>query len=110
MEMGEDAGSFDVGRLTIVGWLLAIGLVISVIGSLTYFLADSEAANPPGGPAAASAPESGGGGSISHLPRGVKKSIGFLCVAVFAALFFGLKKGLEAVGITVIRPPKPAKG
>lgn len=109
MEIGEDAGNFDLGRLTLVGWLLAIGLVISIIGSLTYFLADSEAANPPGGPAVATAPEGSDGGSISHLPRGVKKAIGFLFVAVFAAVFFGLKMGLEYVGITVIRPPKPAK-
>lgn len=110
MEIGEDAGNFDLARLTLVGWLLAIGLVISIIGSLTYFLADSEAANPPGGPTVATAPESGGGGSISHLPRGVKKAIGFLFVAVFAAVFFCLKMGLEAMGITVIRPPKAAKG
>ncbi len=80
----EDAGDFDLARLTLVGWLLAIAGVITMIGGLVYALGDDSSNPPPGGPVA-SAPEVPG--QPVKLSRNNRKALGVILVAVFAPAF-----------------------
>lgn len=103
----EDAGDFDLARLTLVGWLLAIAGVITMIGGLVYALGDDSSNPAPGGPVA-SAPEEAG--QPVKLSRNTRKALGAILVVVFGVCFLAAKTVLEMVGITVIRPAKKPQG
>jgi hypothetical protein len=84
----EDFHNFNLGRLTLLGWLVFLFAIAAGIG--TAIVADSlwESAQP------------------GERSRGRSKLIGVISLLIGIALFFGALALLRLAGFTVVRPKR----
>lgn len=111
----DEVRNFDLGRLTLVGWLLGIGTAVAAIVVLTYVMMSVEGnggqAPQNGGYSATESPKEPS--TNSGFSKVVQKVLGFVAIALMAVLFVVARYVLEAIGLPVMRPlavppPPPA--
>lgn len=86
---GSSGGSmyeFDVSRLTIVGWMLVLGSLVTGIGSAMGIVVAT--------------------GGMKNNDRGTRKLLGLVGFAIGAGVFLGGRFVLPRIGLQVMRPPK----